>query len=78
MGPAVSLAVVRYQELQQTAGNVDALKQQLTGRDLVAKAKRILIEQGLTEDEAYHVLQAEARKRQINLAEMARRIINQS
>jgi AmiR/NasT family two-component response regulator len=34
-----------------------------------------MVEQGLSENEAYHRLQAAARKRQISMAEMAERIL---
>ena len=76
LGPTIALAVARYNDLNQTAETVDTLKKQLTGRELIDKAKRLLIDQGMTEDEAYHALQADARKRQISLADMAQRVIS--
>ena len=76
LGPTIALAVARYSDLNQTAETVDILKKQLTGRELIDKAKRLLIDQGMTEDEAYHALQADARKRQISLADMAQRVIS--
>ena len=76
LGPCISLAVARFNEMQEAADEVHQLKQTLAGRELIDKAKRLMMEQGLSEDEAYHQLQADARKRQISLADMAKRVIN--
>ena len=54
------------------------LKRQLAGRALIDQAKRLMMESGMSEDQAYHDLQAGARRRQISLSEMAQRIINQA
>ena len=76
LGPTIDLAAARYQELQATRSEVDQLKRRLAGRSLVDRAKQRLMQQGLSEDEAYHYLQAAARKRQISLAELAERMLN--
>lgn len=75
LGPTIDLAVARYQDLQATLTEVNQLKKRLAGRALVDRAKQRLIQQGLSEDAAYHHLQAAARRRQISLAEMAERIL---
>ncbi|MEM7028091.1 MAG: ANTAR domain-containing protein, partial [Chloroflexota bacterium] len=62
-------------EIHNTAETAETLKKQLTGREIIDKAKHLLISQGMTEDEAYHALQADARKRQISLVDMAQRVL---
>lgn len=76
LGPCISLAVARFNEMQETADEANQLKQTLAGRKLVDEAKRLMMKQGMSEDEAYHHLQADARKRQISLADMAKRVIS--
>jgi response regulator NasT len=75
LGPTIDLAVARYREMQAKAQEADQLKQRLAGRALIDQAKQRLMQQGLTENEAYHRLQAAARRRQISLADVARRIL---
>ncbi len=75
LGPCIELAVAQYHEMQATVTKIDKLKRDLSGRELIDRAKQSLMKQGISEDEAYHYLQASARKRQISLADMAKRII---
>ena len=75
LGPTIDLAVARYQDMQAKAQEADQLKQRLAGRALIDQAKQRLMQQGLSEDEAYHRLQAAARRRQISLADVARRVL---
>jgi response regulator NasT len=77
LGPTINLAVTRFQEMRSTAAEVQQLKVRLEGRDLIDRAKYRLMQQGMSENEAYHYLQGGARRRQISLAEMARRILKQ-
>jgi len=77
LGPTINLAVTRFQEMQSTAAEVQQLKVRLAGRELIDRAKYLLMQQGMSENEAYHYLQGSARRRQISLAEMARRVLNQ-
>jgi len=77
LGPNITLAVARYREMQTTTSEVNQLRAQLAERLFIDQAKRLMMEQGLSENEAYHELQAAARKRQISLADMAKRIIDQ-
>lgn len=75
LAPAIDLALTRFQTLQETADEADALKKSLVERDLVAQAKFLLMAQGYSETEAYHHIQAAARRRQISLGEMAERVM---
>lgn len=76
LGPSISVAVTRYQEMQHTAIEADQLRRRLKGRELIDAAKRELMKLGLSEDEAYHRLQSDARRRQISITDMARHVIN--
>jgi response regulator NasT len=78
LAPTISLAMARYHEAQEAASELDQLRARLAGRNLVERAKRKMVEQGLSENEAYHRLQAAARKRQISMAEMAERILKRN
>ena len=75
--PTIDLAIARYDQIRAKASEADQLKERLAGRALIDRAKQRLMQGGMTEDEAYHTLQAAARRRQISLADMARRIIKQ-
>jgi response regulator NasT len=75
LGPTITLAMARYQEALAAASELSQLQDRLAGRNLVERAKQKMVEQGLSENEAYHRLQAAARKRQISMAEMAERIL---
>lgn len=76
LGPTIDFAVARYKELKAKVAEVERLKKSLAGRTLVDRARERLIQQGLSEHQAYHYLQAAARKRQISLAEMAKRVLS--
>jgi len=76
LGPTLDIAVARFAEIQAKLKEADDLKRRLAGRALIEQAKQRMINQGLSEDEAYHRLQASARRRQISLAEMARRMVS--
>ena len=78
LAPSLDMAVARFKDLSNTAAEVSSLKATLAAREKISKAKRLLMAQGLSEDEAYHRIQAGARKRQITLDEQAYRIIKQS
>jgi len=75
LAPSLEMAVSRFAERAAAASQVNRLKLRLEERELVRQARRLLMAQGLSEHEAYHRLHAGARRRQITLAEQARRII---
>ena len=75
LAPAIDVAVARFAERAAAAERAARLKQQLADRNLIRQARQLLMMQGLSEDEAYHKIQAGARRRQITLAEQALRII---
>jgi two-component system, response regulator PdtaR len=60
--PAVKTAIARFQAQQQLAHEVEDLHDQLETRKLVERAKGILMEQnGLSESEAFRLLQKKSR-----------------
>lgn len=60
--PAVKTAIARFQAQQQLAHEVEDLQDQLETRKLVERAKGILMEQnGLSESEAFRLLQKKSR-----------------
>jgi AmiR/NasT family two-component response regulator len=75
LGPAIEVAVARFETMQATAREVYKLRTQLEARELVDAAKRILISTGLSEDEAYHRLQMTARAKRRPIREVAEAVI---
>jgi response regulator NasT len=73
--PSISVAIARFSELKAAASEISDLKRRLAERELIANAKNLLIQRGLSETQAYHRIQSAARKRQISLAEMSGRVI---
>ena len=73
LSPAIEIAVARFEALHSAAKKAAQLKKSLSDREAVAEAKRLLMLQGMSEDEAYHHLQSTARRQQISLGEAARK-----
>lgn len=72
LAPMLSVAMARFAE--RTAGEKRAvdLKRDLSGRALIDAAKQKLMrEKNLSENQAYHQLQAQARQTQTSLADVA-------
>lgn len=75
LGPAIEMAVARFETMQETARKIYMLRAQLESRELVDAAKRILVAAGLPEDEAYKRLQMTAREKRRPMREVAEAII---
>jgi len=75
LGPAIEVAVARFETMQATARKIYKLRTQLEARGLVDAAKQILISTGLSEDEAYHRLQMTARAKRRSIGEVAEAVI---
>jgi response regulator NasT len=74
--PAITLAVSRFQHLQDLRAEVGDLKEALKARKVIEKAKGILMQrQGLTEEEAYRRLQKQSRDRNIPMVQLAEAIL---
>lgn len=75
LGPAIEVAVARFETMQVTAREACKLRSQLEARELVDAAKRILMATGLSEGEAYHRLQMTARTSRRSIREVAEAVI---
>jgi two-component system, response regulator PdtaR len=75
---ALVLSATRHREFEQLEAEVDRAQQALEDRKLVERAKGLLMSAlGLSEQDAFRRLQTTARERNLKLAEVAGRIIEQ-
>jgi response regulator NasT len=75
---AVALAAARHAELRELEAQVDRAEQALEDRKLVERAKGLLMTAlGLAEQDAFRRLQRTARERNLRLADVAARIVEQ-
>jgi response regulator NasT len=76
LGPALDLAVSRFQDLQAARKENEALKRKLESRKLVDRAKGLLIRRfGLSEPEAYRRIQKTAMDTRKTMAEVSRTLL---
>jgi two-component system, response regulator PdtaR len=75
---AIGLAAARHAEFQQLEAEVDRAQQALEDRKLVERAKGLLMSAlELSEQDAFRRLQLTARERNLRLADVAARIVEQ-
>jgi AmiR/NasT family two-component response regulator len=75
---ALKLAAARHEELEELESQVSRANQALEDRKLVERAKGLLMTAlGLSEQDAFRRLQLTARERNLRLADVARRIVEQ-
>ena len=75
---AIELAAARHSEFQALEAEVDRAQQALEDRKLVERAKGLLMSAlNLTEPDAFRRLQLTARERNLRLADVAGRIVDQ-
>jgi two-component system, response regulator PdtaR len=78
LGAAIELAAARHTEFQALEAEVDRAQQALEDRKLVERAKGLLMTAlNLSEQDAFRRLQVTARERNLRLAEVAGRIVEQ-
>lgn len=75
LGPAIDIAVARFEMMRDTARQVFKLRDQLEARQLIDAAKQILIAAGLSEADAYQRLQMTARTRRCSMRQVAEAVI---
>lgn len=75
LAAAISVACKRFAEAQEAQAQNEKLARKLVERKLLARAKGKLMEEGLSEEEAYGVLQQRARSSRRSLAEIAQEIL---
>ncbi len=67
--PAIGIAISRFRELSGLEATVDDLQGQLAARKVVERAKGLLqAHDGITEEDAFRVLQREAMRRRVTMA----------
>ena len=75
---ALGLAAARHAEFEELEAEVDRAQQALEDRKLVERAKGLLMSAlGLSEQDAFRRLQLTARERNLRLADVAARIVEQ-
>ena len=74
--PAIQVALERYNDMTRLEGEVGQLSDRLETRKLVERAKGKLQEQGLTEDDAYKLMQRAAMDRSLPMADVARLVLD--
>jgi AmiR/NasT family two-component response regulator len=78
LNAAIALAAARHAEFQALEAEVDRAQQALEDRKLVERAKGLLMEAlNLSEQDAFRRLQLTARERNLRLADVAARIVEQ-
>lgn len=75
LGPAIEVAIARFELMQAKAQEVYRLRDQLEARSLVDAAKQILVTTGLSEAEAYKRLQMTARRKRLTMRQVAEAVI---
>jgi response regulator NasT len=74
--PAIEIALERYRDLAGLRQDVSDLSERLETRKLVDRAKGRLMEQGMTEGDAYQVIQRASMDRGLRMAEVAQMILD--
>lgn len=75
---AIELTAARHAELRELEAEVDRAQQALEDRKVVERAKGLLMSAlGLSENDAFRRLQLTARERNLRLADVASRIVEQ-
>ncbi len=76
LGPAIAVAMTRFHEWQEYRGEAAELEQKIADRKLVEQAQGLLMEaRGLSEADAYKLLQKESQNRNQPMVEIARSIL---
>ncbi|HEX6939740.1 MAG TPA: response regulator [Longimicrobiales bacterium] len=74
--PAIGVACSRFKEWQEFRADAERLRQKIEDRQLLDRAKAVLMEvQGLSEHDAYRLLQQESQRRSLPMVEIARTIL---
>ena len=74
--PAIDVALERYREVTRLEGEVAKLADRLEARKLVERAKGVLMDQGLSETDAYRLMQRAAMDRSLRIDEVARLVLD--
>jgi two-component system, response regulator PdtaR len=76
LAPAIEVAVARWQQMRELTDQVTGLRERQEAREIVDRAKRRLeVDLGLTEPEAFAWLRRAAMDRRVTLAEVAAQVV---
>jgi response regulator NasT len=76
LGPAIELATARFAEWQALRAEAISGQEALAARDLVARAKRVLMERdGLSEHSAFREIQHRARRERCTMLKVAQELL---
>ena len=76
LAAAIGVALARFEEAQKALRENEKLRESLETRKVLDRAKGILMQQGMTEDEAYLAIQSQARATQVSMREIAEKILD--
>jgi len=75
LAAAIGVALARFNEQQQAMREAEKLREDLETRKIVDRAKGILIDRGMKENEAYQYIQRKARDNRSSMREVAEKIL---
>jgi response regulator NasT len=75
LAAAIGVALARFNEQQQALREAEKLRGDLETRKIVDRAKGILIDRGMSENEAYQYIQRKARDNRSSMREVAEKIL---
>ena len=78
LAAAIGVALARFNEQQQALREAEKLREDLETRKLVDRAKGILIDRGMSENDAYQYIQRTARDNRTSMREMAQKILSEA
>ena len=77
--PAIEVAMGRFRELRDLAGEISALGEQLESRKFIERAKGVLIDElGMTENDAFQFIQKTAMSERSRMRDVADQILDGS
>ena len=78
LAAAIGIAMARFEETQTSLRENVKLRDNLEARKIIDRARGVLMQQGLTEEEAYQSIQRQARDKQVSMRQIAEKILEQA
>ena len=75
LAAAIGVALARFNEQQQSLREAEKLRKDLETRKIVDRAKGVLIDRGMKENEAYQYIQHKARDGRTSMRDVAEKIL---
>ena len=75
LAAAIGVALARFDEQQQALRDAEKLREDLETRKIVDRAKGVLIDRGMKENDAYQTMQRKARDNRSSMREVAEKIL---